>query len=155
VTSTAGALSNADRELINAARDAANNSYSRYSKFPVGAALRLRTGEIIAGTNVETGSYGGTICAERAALCAARSTIGAKLDIESLAVVATSERQLSCPPCAICRNMIDELMRRDARVLFLYQGRWIAKTVAQLVPFPFELLPEPEIAPAELDRELG
>lgn len=135
----AAKLSAADRELIEAARLAARNTYSPYSHFPVGAAIRLRSGEIVIGTNVETASYGGAICAERSALTAARTLHGEAMEVESIAVVATAPGLRSCPPCPICRNMINELMPRDARVLFLYEGTWTAKTVAELVPFPFEL----------------
>jgi cytidine deaminase len=135
-------LSTADLELIKAARQVAVNSYSRYSHFPVGAAIRLRCGTVVVGTNVETGSYGGTICAERSALTAARSSHGAKLAIESLAVVGTRRGVRSCPPCPICRNMMSELMPRDARVLFRNEGNWTVATVADLVPFPFELEPK-------------
>lgn len=44
-------LKEADRELVEAARQATANSYSPYSHFSVGAALRLSDGEIIIGAN--------------------------------------------------------------------------------------------------------
>ena len=62
--------------LLQHARAAAQNSYSPYSGFKVGAALRLTTGEIVTGTNVENVSYGLTICAERSALVRAVSEFG-------------------------------------------------------------------------------
>lgn len=141
MTTETGTIGESDRELVDAARAAARNTYSPYSHFPVGAALRLRDGGIVTGVNVETGSYGGTICAERSALVAARSLHGEALDIEAIAAVGTAPGVRSCPPCPICRNMIAELMPRDARVVFLFEGRWIATTVADLVPYPFELDP--------------
>ncbi|MGI8847024.1 MAG: cytidine deaminase [Candidatus Dormibacteria bacterium] len=131
-------LSAADHQLIAAARAAAAHSYSPYSHFQVGSALRLRAGEVVTGTNVETASYGGTICAERSALTRACTDHGDALSIASLAVVATAPGLASCPPCAICRNMMDELMPRDARVVFLFEGEWVTRTVAELVPFPFQ-----------------
>ncbi len=60
-------------ELTQRALEAARNSYSPYSHFRVGAALRLSNGEIVTGTNVENVSYGLTICAERSALVSAVS----------------------------------------------------------------------------------
>ena len=43
-------------------------SYSPYSNFRVGAAIRTKTGEIFRSTNIENASYGLTICAERIAV---------------------------------------------------------------------------------------
>ena len=52
------------RLLLSAARKASENSYSPYSKFPVGAALLTSEGRLFTGCNVENASYGGAICAE-------------------------------------------------------------------------------------------
>lgn len=54
--------------LTISAKRASINSYSPYSKFPVGAAVLTDTGEIFTGCNVENASYGLTICAERNAI---------------------------------------------------------------------------------------
>ena len=62
-----------EKILINKALEARDNSYSPYSKFPVGAALLTKNDEIFIGTNVENSSIGLTICAERSAICAAVS----------------------------------------------------------------------------------
>ena len=61
--------------LFNLAEQAAENAYAPYSKFRVGAALRLSSGEIVTGTNVENVSFGLTICAERAAVVRAVSEL--------------------------------------------------------------------------------
>jgi cytidine deaminase len=133
------ALDADDLTLIHAARAAAAASYSPYSRFAVGAALRLRGGEIVTGTNVETASYGGTICAERSALVGARSRFGHSLEVRAIAALTTAPGVHSCPPCALCRNMMSELMPANARVIFLSDGAWIAASVAELLPYPFEL----------------
>ena len=57
--------------LVDEARKAAQHSYSPYSQFKVGAALRLTNGQVVTGTNVENVSFGLTICAERSALVSA------------------------------------------------------------------------------------
>ncbi|HOX14416.1 MAG TPA: cytidine deaminase, partial [Spirochaetales bacterium] len=61
-------------ELYREARKAAQNSYSPYSKFRVGAALLCGDGTVVTGANVENRSFGLTICAERGAITAAVSS---------------------------------------------------------------------------------
>ena len=61
-------LESDDRELVIAAREAALNAYAPYSNFKVGAAIRLETGIIVKGANVENAAFPSGICAERSAL---------------------------------------------------------------------------------------
>ncbi|HOV15649.1 MAG TPA: cytidine deaminase, partial [Spirochaetota bacterium] len=91
--------------LIEKAKKVALNSYSPYSKFRVGASLLTKNGEIFCGTNVENGSFGGTICAERVAITTAISN--GYRDFEAICVVG-----LDCKnyiyPCGICLQFISE-----------------------------------------------
>ncbi len=57
-----------DQELIAAAKEAANHAYAPYSKFMVGAAVRLESGIIVRGSNVENAAFPSGICAERTAI---------------------------------------------------------------------------------------
>lgn len=66
-------LDSSVKELIEAAIQVRNNAYCPYSNFPVGAALRTATGEIVTGCNVENGTFGPSVCAERTAVCKAIS----------------------------------------------------------------------------------
>lgn len=105
------ALQGPDRELLACARSAAARAYAPYSGFAVGAAVRRRTGEIIAGANFENASYGLSICAEATALAAA-SAAGAR-DVTDIAVVAfrfLPEFEATPPvaPCGRCRQLIAE-----------------------------------------------
>ncbi|QQG47325.1 MAG: cytidine deaminase [Candidatus Woesebacteria bacterium] len=96
--------------LITSAREAMNNAHSPYSHFTVGAALGMKNGDIVIGSNQENAAYGSTICAERSALVAAGS-LGRKEDIRKLAVIGTSKDfQTSAPvtPCGACRQVIKE-----------------------------------------------
>lgn len=92
-----------DRELYLAAKEVAQNAYAPFSKFCVGAAILCKTGEVYLGVNVENSSYGGTICAERAAAVSALTA--GKLDFEAIAIVANGDKVF---PCGICRQFLYE-----------------------------------------------
>jgi cytidine deaminase len=104
------------KTLLKQARQAARHSYSPYSGFKVGAALRLTNGEVATGTNVENISYGLTICAERAALVSAISRFGPKIQIEAVAIANLNKG--ASPPCGACRQILAEFILRDAPVVF-------------------------------------
>ncbi|KAJ6557373.1 cytidine deaminase-like protein [Mycena vulgaris] len=101
--------------LIKAAFEAKQNTYSPYSKFPVGAALLAADGTIFKGANIENASYGGTICAERTAFVKAVSE-GTKSFI-ALAVVTDVPSPLS--PCGMCRQVIREFCAADMPILLV------------------------------------
>jgi len=63
-----GQLEQQDRELAEAAIEATGRSYAPYSRFNVGAAVRLDDGEIVAGSNQENAAYPSGLCAERTAM---------------------------------------------------------------------------------------
>ncbi len=102
--------------LLDHARRAALHSYSPYSNFRVGAALKLTNGEIVTGTNVENVSYGLTICAERSALVAAVSQFGPGIRIAAVAVANLNNA--ASPPCGACRQMLSEFALPEAPVVF-------------------------------------
>lgn len=92
------------KELIVIAKKAREQSYSPYSKFPVGAALLCRDGTIYTGTNIENASYSLTNCAERTAIFKAISEGNSQY--RAIAVVADTDRPV--PPCGACRQVIHE-----------------------------------------------
>ena len=97
-------LTNNDKlELTKLAQGIRANSYSPYSGFAVGAALLAESGSVYVGTNCENASYGGTICAERAALTAA-ITAGER-KFTAIAVAAGAH---PITPCGICRQLLAE-----------------------------------------------
>lgn len=97
-------------DLYKAAKKARLHSYSPYSGHKVGAAIRLKTGEIFNGCNVENSSYGGTNCAERVAIQKAVSENG-KIEIVEIFVVTDAKDPW--PPCGLCRQVIAEFSRND------------------------------------------
>src|SRR3984957_5204329 len=104
------------QELVNAAIEAAEHSYSPYSGFRVGAALLLANGQIVTGTNVENVSYGLTICAERSALVRAVTQFGPEIRIRAVAVVNLNDAP--SPPCGACRQVLAEFMDAEASISF-------------------------------------
>ena len=99
-----------DTELISAARTAAQNSYSPYSDYPVGAALRFADGTIVTGPNIENASYGLALCAETVAVSRAMAD-GVRGGLVAVAVTGPIDRGDGAPitPCGRCRQVLNEL----------------------------------------------
>lgn len=100
------ALPGSLKELFELAKRARERSYSPYSGFKVGAAVRLETGEVFGGCNVENSSFGGTVCAERVAVQKAVSEKGPNIRIAEVLVV--TDATPAWPPCGLCRQVIAE-----------------------------------------------
>jgi cytidine deaminase len=123
--------------LMALARKAAENSYSPYSHFKVGAALELSNGEVVTGTNVENISYGLTICAERAALLQAVARFGPGLRVQAVAVANLNEA--ASPPCGACRQVLAEFTEPDAPIAFPMADGVRVMPFAELMPLANEL----------------
>ncbi len=127
-------------ELIRAALKARNNAHTPYSGFHVGAALLCADGQVIVGANVENASFGGTICAERSALCAAVSQ--GKREFAAIAIVGgLAEEEIPqkiCPPCGICRQFMTEFCKGDFEVILFDGHEPVVKTLAEILPLVFE-----------------
>jgi cytidine deaminase len=123
--------------LYTLARQSARNAYAPYSGFRVGAALRLTTGEIVTGTNVENVSYGLTLCAERSALVQAVSRFGPEIRIEAIAVANLNNAP--SPPCGACRQVLAEFALPDAQVIFPGASGELVMAFRDLLPLAFEM----------------
>jgi cytidine deaminase len=122
-----------EKILIDKALEARDNSYSPYSKFPVGAALLTKNDEIFIGTNVENSSIGLTICAERSAICAAVSN--GDREFRTLVVAGPLDDPVS--PCGACRQFMCEF--GDFEVIIYSENEIIRTTTKKLLPFDFKL----------------
>lgn len=133
-----------DQDLIEQARIASQNSYSPYSQYMVGAALKMEDGQIMLGSNQENASYPAGLCAERVALFHATSSYPDSV-IESIAVAAkrSSETDFKpVSPCGICRQVMLEFELKQKKpirvILQSTDGRWVISESAQhLLPFSF------------------
>jgi cytidine deaminase len=128
-------------DLLEQARQAALHSYSPYSRFRVGAALRLTNGEVVTGTNVENVSYGLTICAERSALVRAVSQFGAEIRVDAVAVANLNHAP--SPPCGACRQVLAEFTLPHAPVFFPAADGMRAMLFSELLPLAFEMKVNP------------
>ncbi len=123
-----------DKELIEAARNVRENAYAPFSEFKVGSAIETDDGEIVAGCNVESASYGLTVCAERVAIWKAISQ--GKTKIKRIAVVADTEDLT--PPCGVCRQIIWEF-GGDIPVVFAnLDGKIETVQMRDLLPRAFD-----------------
>jgi cytidine deaminase len=124
-------------KLMELAREAAARSYSPYSKFKVGAAVRLGNGQIVTGTNVENVSFGLTICAERSALVRAVAEFGPGICVDAMAIANLNDA--ASPPCGACRQMLAEFVLKDAPVVFPTANGVRVMPFHELLPLSFEM----------------
>ena len=132
-----------DRLLVEAAKEATKNSYSPYSKFQVGAALRLANGTIVTGSNQENASYPLGLCAERTAIFHAQHMYPDQ-PIEALAIAAFANGHFypePISPCGACRQVMLEVEDRYDRpmrvLLYGTSGTHVVEHVKALLPFQF------------------
>ena len=138
-------LNEADRHLIDTAREATRRSYSPYSRFAVGAALRLIDGTIVSGSNQENAASPSSLCAERTTLFYANSRYPDQ-PVDTLAIAARNERGefLSEPisPCGACRQVMVETEKRydhPMRILLYGTGGiYEIRGVSGLLPLSFD-----------------
>ncbi len=127
-------MSESENQLIEVATQARLRSVAPFSKFLVGAALQTDEGKVFTGCNVESASYGLTVCAERVAIWKALSE--GERDFTRLVIVADTE-QLT-PPCGTCRQIIWEFCKHATIVLANLHGQREEVHIADLLPRAFD-----------------
>ena len=123
-----------DAELLDLARRAAANSYSPYSRFPVGAALECADGTVFTGCNVENAAYGDTICAERTA--AVKAVSEGHRDFVRIAIWGDSKEY--CYPCGSCRQFLTEFSKTMRVICAKGDGSFVAHPLSEMMPFTFD-----------------
>lgn len=127
-------LSEDERTLLDAARDARTRAYTPYSGFPVGAAVEVDDGRLYSGANIENAAYPQTVCAERVAIFKAVSEGARRL--RRVAVVSES----GASPCGGCRSVMAEFGDPDTEVLISdLDGHTRRTTLGVLLPDAFEM----------------
>ena len=138
------ALEATDAQLFEFARKATGDAYAPYSKFRVGVAVKMESGQIITGSNQENASFPAGICAERVTLSAA-SAVYPGIAVTDLALTYINESGNSnhpISPCGICRQTLAEYEQRFGRSIRLILGGfsgeiYIINRATDLLPFAF------------------
>jgi len=120
--------------LIAAATKAREGSVSPFSQFMVGAALETESGKVYTGCNIESASFGLTVCAERVAIWKALSE--GERNFKALAIVADTESLT--PPCGTCRQIIWEFCKNSTIILANQRGQTETMQVGELLPRAFD-----------------
>ena len=134
--------------LIAAARSAACHAHAPYSRFAVGAAVRLIDGTVVTGTNFENASYGLSLCAETVALATVNAQ-GRLRDVVEVAVIGGAIAQdgslggtAVVRPCGRCRQVLNEAAQLGGRDILVHSAAALGmavetRTVSQLLPDAF------------------
>ena len=118
--------------MIELANEARRRAYAPYSHYPVGAALRTKSGRVYTGVNIENAAYPTGICAERVAVFKAVSE--GEHDFEVIAVVTDNGGS----PCGSCRQVLSEFGLDTLVLIADGKNRLVQEiTVGELLPQAF------------------
>ncbi len=125
-------------ELVAAARGAAENAYSPYSRFRVGAVVVARDGQTFSGANIENAAYPTSNCAEATAIHTAVAAGVRKIDTLAVACIDATD-VLGAYPCGRCRQIMSEFSVEKV-IVAAGEGSEIREhTLDELLPFRFTL----------------
>ena len=144
-------MSESDRMLVDAAKEATRNSYAPYSKFHVGAAILMDNGIIDCGSNQENAAYPSGLCAERCAAFHASSTYPG-VAMKKIAIAAWMKpddensdweegfQKTPISPCGGCRQALLEYEYLYGDIEVILYGRekiYVLPSIKSLLPFSF------------------
>jgi cytidine deaminase len=137
-------LNEADIELVEKAFEISTNAYAPYSKFKVGASLRMQDQSVILGSNQENIAYPSGLCAERVALFYAGANFP-DLKIRKICVIAKGDLipiENWVSPCGSCRQVMAESQNRQKEpieIILVSQNNRVLvfQSVTDLLPFVF------------------
>lgn len=137
-------LNTEDHSLLMSAIESVDKAYAPYSQYYVGAALKLKNGEVIQGNNQENVAYPSGLCAERIAIFYASSKYP-EMEVESIAITAKARNfkiKEVVAPCGACRQVLAEYeMKQDKPIRIILQGDGgkviILKSIEDILPLMF------------------
>lgn len=127
-------MSESETQLTEVATAARLRSVAPFSNFKVGAALQTAAGRVFSGCNIESASYGLTVCAERVAIWKALSE--GERDFTHLVIAADTETLT--PPCGTCRQIIWEFAKHAEIILVNGRGDRAIVDIKELLPRAFD-----------------
>ena len=138
-------LTPSDQALLQLARKALSLAYAPYSKFQVGVAMRLQSGNIIQAGNQENAAYPMCLCAEQVAISKAMA-VEEPDDILEMAITVSSAQHVQhhpASPCGACRQILMETEQRLGRpIRLILQGQsgpiWVLPSCSSLLPLAFD-----------------
>lgn len=137
-------LSADDRELVDHALHMSKTSYSPYSHFQVGAALRLADGRIFGGSNQENAAFPSGLCAERTAFFAA-SANAPEVPPVAIAIAAQTQGQFLAQPITPCGSCRQALLEAEVRfhqpirvILYGTEACYVVPSMRNLLPLTFD-----------------
>lgn len=121
--------------LLDAAIQIREKAYVPYSNFQVGAAVRMKSGKIYTGCNIENAAYPSTCCAERVAIFKAISE--GENEFVEMAVAADTKRPV--PPCGTCRQVMSEFFKPEMTIHLTNLNHDVQTlTTEEILPFSFQ-----------------
>ncbi len=136
-------LAESKQQLLKLAIDASEKAYAPYSKFKVGAAVLLKNGVKVTGSNQENAAYPSGLCAERTAVFSANAQYPDQ-PIVALAIAARNAKgllNLPITPCGACRQVVLEAEHRFKHpiriLLFGQENIYIVDSINDLLPLQF------------------
>lgn len=122
-----------EQKILKLLKETKKQALAKYSKFHVAAALVTDDGHLITGFNIESSSYGLTICAERVALFKALSEGHRKFD----RIYIISDLKKPCPPCGACRQVLMDYAPDIKVIMYSDDGQRQEESLADLIPHAF------------------
>lgn len=141
-------LKSEDQLLLQDAIKACDKSYSPFSRFKVGAAVKLANGEVVTAANQESEAFPSGLCAERSALFYTLSNYP-KVPVVAIAIAAKKGAKLMdnpTRPCAACVQVMLDAQKRGGQPIKVILGGGkkieIINSINDLLPFSFDNLYE-------------
>lgn len=138
-------LDEEEKSLVDEAKKATENSYSPYSHFSVGAAVKLENNEVVIGANQENSAFPSGLCAERTALFYANCKFN-NVPVACLAIAAKDSSGIFTKepvyPCGACRQVFVETVSRFKKsfkvLLYGTKGTYVIDSALDLMPLSFD-----------------
>ncbi len=122
-----------EQKILEKLKHTRDRALARYSGFKVGAVLVTKNGKLYTGHNIESSSYGLTICAERVALFKALSE--GEREFKEIYIMSNNDE--FCPPCGACRQLLMDYAPDVQVVLMTESGKKTSYSIEELLPVAF------------------